>query len=156
MKKDIEQAQGEFQDMLDSLLQDGAGCMVMDGDEIVTSFYLVSFEVLKAVPFFSRSTGKVLRFTFWCWFQEVHFEVGMQRLHLIHAKQVEWLNDRNLHLKTDDYTFLISALDPPEVDQIGNDVYNEWLAFQRVNPWLDKVTVEQREEFLDMVRRVTS
>jgi len=152
MKKDIEQAQSEFQTKLDTLLKDGAECMVKDGDEVVTSFYLASFEVLKVVPFFSRSTGEVMRFTFWCWFQEVHFEAGMQRSHLIHAKQIEWLNDRNLQLKTDDYTFLISALDPPDVDPIGNDIYEEWLAFQTANPWLDKITAEQKEEFLDMVR----
>jgi len=156
MKKDIEHTQREFQDKLDALLKDGAGCMVSDGDDIVTSFYLASFEALKAVPFFSRSTGKVLRFTFWCWMQEVHFEAGMQRSHLIHAKQVEWLNDRNLQLKTDDYTFLISALDPPEIDLIGNDVYDEWREFQEANPWLEKVTTEQREDFLDMVKRATS
>ena len=117
---------------------------------------MASFEVLKAVPFFSRSTGKVLRFTFWCWSQEVHFEAGMQRSHLIHAKQVEWWNDRNLQLKTDDYTFLISALDPPEVDRIGNEVYDEWRGFQAANPWLDKITAEQREEFRAMVRRAPS
>ena len=154
MKKDIEQAQREFQTKLDSLLKDGAGCMVMDGDEVVTSFYLASFEVLKTVPFFSRSTGKVLRFTFWCWMQEVHFEAGMQRSHLIHAKQIEWLNDRNLQLKTNDYIFLISALDLPEVDPVGNEVYDEWRGFQAANPWLDKITADQREEFMDMVRRV--
>lgn len=153
MKNDIEQAQLEFQTKLDALLKDGAGCMVLDGDEVVTSFYLASFEVLKAVPFFSRSTGEMLRFTFWCWMQEVHFEAGMQRSHLIHTKQVKWLNDRNLELKTDDYTFLISALDPPEVDPVGNEVYDEWRDFQAANPWLDKITAEQREEFLDMVRR---
>jgi len=153
MNKDIEQAQSEFQTKLDALLKDGAGCMVLDGDEVVTSFYLASFEVLKAVPFFSRSTGKVLRFTFWCWMQEVHFEAGMQRSHLIHAKQVNWLNDRNLQLKTDDYTILISALDPPEVDPIGNEVYDEWRGFQAANPWLDKITAEQREEYLEIVRR---
>jgi len=156
MKNDIEQAQSEFQTKLDALLKDGAGCMVLDGDYVVTSFYLASFEVLKTVPFFSRSTGKALRFTFWCWFQEVHFEAGMQRSHLMHAKQVEWVNDRNLQLKTDDYTFLISALDPPEVDPIGNDVYDEWRRFQTANHWLDKITTEQREEFLRMVNRVVS
>ena len=153
MKENIEQARGEFQSRLDALLKDGAGCMVLDGDEVVMSFYLASFEALKAVPFFSRSTGDVLRFTFWCWMQEVYFEAGMQRSHLIHAKQVEWLNNRNLQLKTDNYTILISALDPPEVDPVGNEVYDEWCAFQEANPWLDKVTAEQREELLDMVRR---
>ena len=156
MKENIEQAQREFQNRLDALLKDGAGCMVSDGDEVVTSFYLASFEVLKAVPFFSRSTGDVLRFTFWCWFQEVHFEAGMQRSHLIHAKQVEWLNDRNLHLKTDDYTFLISAIDPPEVDPVGNDVYDEWRGFQAANTWLEQITAELREQFTDMVKRAAS
>ena len=156
MKMDIEQAQRELQDKLDTLLKDGAGCMILDGNEIVTSFYLASIEVLKAVPFFSRSTGEVLRFTFWCWMQEIHFEAGMQRSHLLHARQVEWFNDRNLQLKTDDYSFLISALDLPEVDPIGNDVYNEWRIFQEANPWLEKVTMEQREEFLDMIKRAVS
>jgi len=153
MNKDIEQAQSEFQIKLDELLKDGAGCTVLDGGEVVTSFYLASFEVLKAVPFFSRSTGKVLRFTFWCWCQEIHFEAGMQRSHLMHAKRIEWLNDRNLQVKTNDYTFLISALDPQEVDPVGNDVYEEWRDFQAANPWLDKITAEQREEFMDMAKR---
>ena len=153
MKENIERASVEFQNKLDALLKDGAGCTVSDGNEVVTSFYLASFEVLKAVPFFSRSTGDVLRFTFWCWYQEVHFEVGMQRSHLMHAKQVEWLNDRNLRLKSDDYSFLISALDPQEVDPIGNDVYDEWRGYQAVNPWLEQITAEQREEFMDMAMR---
>ena len=156
MKNDIEQAQRELQDKLDALLKDGAECVVLDGSERVTSFYLASIEVLKAVPFFSRSTGKVLRFMFWCWIQEIHFEAGMQRSHLIYAKQVEWLNDSNLQLKTDDYSFLISVLDPPEVDPIGSRIYNEWHTFQKANPWLEKVRMEQREEFLDMVRREVS
>ena len=77
----------------------------------------------------------------------------MQRSHLMQAKQVEWLNDCNLLLKTDDYTFLISAIDPPEVDPVGNDVYDEWREFQAANPWLDKITAELREEFMDMVKR---
>ena len=153
---DIEQAQRELQDKLDTLLKDGAGCMIVDGNEIVTSFYLASLEVLKAVPFFSRSTGKVLRYTFWCWMQEIHFEAGMQRSHLFQARQVEWFNDRNLQLKTEEYNFLISALDPPDVDPIGNDVYIEWRIFQDANSWLENVTMEQREEFLDMIKRADS
>ena len=156
MNKDIEQARLEFQTKLDALLKDGAGCLVSDDDEVVTSFYLASFEVLKAVPFFSRATGEVLRFTFWCWFQEVHFEAGMQRSHLIHAKRIEWLNDCNLKLKTDDYTFLISAIDPPDVDPVGNDVYDEWRGFQAANSWLEQITAEQRVQFMDMVRRSVS
>jgi len=73
----------------------------------------------------------------------------------MHAKRIEWLNDRNLQVKTNDYTFLISALDPQEVDPVGNDVYDEWRKFQAANSWLEKITAEQREEFLDMARRAT-
>ena len=80
----------------------------------------------------------------------------MQRSHLFQARQVEWFNDRNLQLKTEEYNFLISALDPPDVDPIGNDVYIEWRIFQDANSWLENVTMEQREEFLDMIKRADS
>ena len=98
MKEKIIQAQEELQTRIDKFLADGAECRIVDGQELVTSFYLVSFEVMKAVPFFSRRTGKVMRFTFWCWFQEVHFEVGMNKSHLILVKELELLNDRNLKI----------------------------------------------------------
>ncbi|MDP8237867.1 MAG: hypothetical protein P9X24_02145 [Candidatus Hatepunaea meridiana] len=156
MKEEIIKAQEEFQIRTNKLLQDGAECRIMDGKELVTSFYLASFEVLKAVPFISRSTGKVLRFTYWCWFQEVHFEAGMNRSHLVIIKDVEWLNDRNLQIVTDDYRILICVIDPPEVDPDANEVYKEWKAFQKTNPWLSEITDQQREEFLDMVRRAIS
>jgi len=156
MKEKILQAQEEFQSRIDNFLADGAECRIMDGQELVTSFYLASFEVLSAVPFFSRSTGKVLRFTFWCWFQEVHFEAGMNKSHLILVKELEWLNDRNLQIVTDDYKMLISAIDPPEVDPDANTVYAEWKSFQKANPWLNDITDQQRVEFLDMVKRAVS
>ena len=156
MKEEILQAQEEFQNRIDNLLADGAECRIMDGQELVTSFYLASFEVLSAVPFFLRSTGKVLRFTFWCWFQEVHFEAGMNKSHLILVKELEWLNDRNLEITTDDYKILISAIDPPEVDPDANNVYEEWQVFQKTNTWLNDITDQQRVEFLDMVKRAVS
>ncbi len=156
MKEEILQAQEEFQNRINKLLVDGAECRIMDGQELVTSFYLASFEVLSAVPYFSRTTGNVLRFTFWCWFQEVHFEAGMNKSHLILVKELEWLNDRNLEIITDDYRILISAIDPPEVDPDANAVYEEWKLFQRANPWLNDITDQQRVEFLDMVKRAVS
>ena len=156
MKENILQAQEEFQTRTNKLLQDGAECRIMDGKEFVTSFYLASFEVLKAVPFFSRATGKVLRFTYWCWFQEVHFEAGMNRSHLICVKDIGWLNDRNLQIITDNYRVLICAIDPPNVDLDTNKVYKEWKAFQKANPWLIEITDQQREEFMDMARRSMS
>jgi len=156
MKEEILQAQEEFQNRMNNLLTDCAECRIMDGQELVTSFYLASFKVLKAVPFFSRSTGKVLRFTFWCWFQEVHFEAGMNKSHLILVKELNWLNDRNLEITTDDYNMLISAIDPPEVDPDANNVYKEWKVFQKANLWLNDITDQQRVEFLDMVKRAVS
>ncbi|MBC8466174.1 hypothetical protein H8D57_04020 [bacterium] len=141
---------------MDKLLLDGAECRIMDGKEFVTSFYLASFEILKAVPFFSRSTGKVLRFTYWCWFQELHFEGGMNRSHLILIRNIEYLNYRNLQIVTDEYKILISAIDPLEVDPDANTVYEEWTSFQTANPWLVKITNRQREEFTEMVERSIS
>ena len=156
MKEEILQAQDELQTRMNLLLQDGAECRIMDGQELVTSFYMASFEVLSAVPFFSRATGKVLRFSFWCWFQEVHFEAGMNKSHLILFKELNWLNERNLEIVTEDYTILISAIDPPEVDPDANAVYEEWYSFQETNPWLNDITDQQRAEFLEMVKRAIS
>ncbi len=156
MKKEIIKAEKELQARMDKLLLDGAECRIMDGKEFVTSLYLASFEVLKAVPYFSRSTGKVLRFAYWCWFQELHFEGGMNRSHLIQVKDIEWLNDRNLQIVTDDYKILISAIDPPEVDPDANAAFIEWKLFQETNPWLNEIADRQREEFTEMVRRSTS
>ncbi len=156
MKETIKQEQEGLQTRLDVLLQNGAECRIMDGKEFVTSFYLATFQVLKAVPFISRETGEVLRFTYWCWFQEVHFEAGMNRSHLLLIKDLEWLNDRNLNIETDDYRILISAIDPPEVDPIANKAFKEWDAFQKVNPWLIEITNQQRDEFLGMVTRAIS
>ena len=146
----------ELQTRINKLLADGAECRIKDGQELVTSFYLGSFEVLQAVPFFSRKTGKVLRFTYWCWSQEVHFEAGMNKSHLILVNELNWLNDRNLEIITEDHTILISAIDPPEVDPGANVVYQEWKSFQEANPWLNDITDQQRDEFLDMVKREVS
>jgi len=156
MKEEITQAQAELQTRMNKLIQEGAECRIMDGQELVTSFYLASFDVLQTVPFFSRKTGKVLRFTFWCWFQEVHFEAGMNMSHLILINELNWLNDRNLKITTDDYRILISAIDPPEVDPDARSIYDEWKSFQDANPWLHEITNQQRDEFLDMVKRAIS
>ena len=156
MKEEIIQAQEELQTQLNKLLQDGAECRIMDGQEFVTSFYLASFEVLQAVPFFSRKTGKALRFSYWCWFQELHFEAGMNKSHLILTMELNWINDRNLEVTTDDYRILISTIDPPEVDPGANSIYDEWKSFQVSNPWLEEISNQQREEFLDMVKRAVS
>ncbi len=156
MKEEILQAQEELKNRMNKLLLDGAECRIIDGQELVTSFYLVSFEVLQAVPFFSRKSGKVLRFTFWCWFQEVHFEAGMNKSHLIQVKELNWINDRNLEIVTEDYRILISAIDPPEIDPEANSIYEEWKSFQDANPWLEEITNQQRAEFQDIVKRVVS
>jgi len=156
LKEEIIQVQEELQNRMNKLLQDGAECRILDGEELVTSFYMASFEVLQAVPFFSRSTGKVLRFAFWCWFQEVHFEAAMNKSHLILVNELNWLNARNLEIITEDYRILISAIDPPEIDPEANSISDEWKSFQDANPWLKKITNQQREELLDMVKRAVS
>ncbi len=156
MRVDVLQVQEKIQTQVNMLLADGAECRIMDGKELVTSFYLASFEVLKSVPFFSRSTGKVLRFTYWCWFQEIHFEIGMNRSHLILVKELDWLNDRNLQIVTDEHKILISSIDPPEVDSEANAVNEEWKVFQKATNWLSEITNQQRAEFLDMVKRAIS
>jgi len=156
VKEKIRQAQEELQTRIDKFLTDCTKCRITDGKELVTSFYLASFEVLKAVPFFSRKTGRVLRFNYWCWFQEVHFEAGMNRSHLILIKESEWLNERNIEIITDGYKILISAIDPPEVDLDANEVFKEWKSFQEANPWLNEITNQLREEFQDMVKRAIS
>lgn len=156
MKEEIIQAPQKLQKRIDKFLTDGAECRIMDGNELVTSFYLASFEVLKAVPFFSRVTGKVQRFIYWCWFQEIHFEAGMNRSHLIQVNKIELLNDRNFQIITDDYRILISAIDPSEVDPVAYVVFKEWKEFQEANPWLSKISSKQREEFLVMLKRAVT
>ncbi|MBC8465773.1 hypothetical protein H8D57_01990 [bacterium] len=143
MKEEIIQAQEELQNRLNKLLLVGAECRIIDGQELVTSFYIASFEVLQAVPFFSRSTGKVLRFTFWCWFQEVHFEAGMNKSHLILVKGLNWLNARNLEIITEDYRIQINAIDPPEIDPEAISIYDEWRSFQEANPWLEESQISK-------------
>jgi len=86
----------------------------------------------------------------------VHFEAGVQRSHLAHIKQVAWLNERNLSLETDDHALLISALDPPEVDERGNAVWQEWKEFQSANLWLEQVKANLRTEYKDIVARVAN
>ena len=98
-------------------------------------------------------TGELTNLSWWCLLREIHFEGGMQRSHLLHVKKFEWLNDRNLRLKTDHHTILISALDPPEVDPQGAAVWAEWQTFKRDNPWLEKVAAEIRDDHLKTARR---
>ena len=143
----------ELQARLDALLNDGAECLVKDGEIIVASFYIDGFEILLPQPFFDRQTGALNSVTWWCWFREFHFEGGMQRSHLIHLEVWEWLNERNLKLKTDDHELLIGALDPPDVDPQGNAIWEEWQKFKQANPWLEDVAADIRGDFLQTAKR---
>ena len=91
--------------------------------------------------------------SWWCLLREIHFEGGMQRSHLLHVKSFEWLNDRNLRLKTDMHSLLISALDPPEIDPQGDAVWRKWQAFKQANLWLAEVAEEIRDDHLETARR---
>ena len=149
----FESERRELQALLDTLLKDGAECLVKDEGTIVTSFYIDGFELLLPQPFFDRQTGALTSVTWWCWFREIHFEGGMQRSHLIHVRVWEWLNDRNLNLKTDDHELLIGSLDPPEVDPQGNAIWEEWQKFKQANLWLEDVATDLRRDFLQTTRR---
>jgi hypothetical protein len=153
LKDRFEAERVKLQTRLDVLLKDGAECLVKDGDQIVTHFFVDGVEVLLAQPFFDRLTGKLVGLTWWCWLREVHFEAAMQRSHLLHAKTWEWLNDQNISIQTDDYSLLISALDPPEVDERGNVVWQEWQEFKRNNLWLEKAADEIRMGFIETAKR---
>lgn len=143
----------DLQTRLDALLKDGTECLVKDGESIITHFYVDGVEALLPQPYFDRQTGKLATLTWWCWLREVHFEAAMQRSHLLHAKSLEWLNERNLNVQTEDHLVLISALDPPEVDERGNAVRQEWEEFKRDNSWLEVAAGEIREEFIETVKR---
>jgi len=152
LKEQFETEQVALQAQLDALLKDGAECLVKDGESIVTHFYVDGVEALLPQPYFDRQTGKLTMLTWWCWLREVHFEAAMQRSHLFHAKKWELHNDRNVSILTDDQTLLISALDPPEVDERGNAVWQEWLKFKRDNPWLKEAVAELRETYMNIAK----
>jgi hypothetical protein len=149
----LESEQAVIQARLNALLKDGAACLVKDGDLIVTSFYLDTLEVLLPQPFFNRQSGELSKVTWWCCFREIHFEDAMQRSHLMHVTKFDWINERNLSAVTDDFTHLISAIDPAEVDPEGNAVWCEWIAFRRENPWLVEVAAEISSEYQETARR---
>lgn len=65
----------------------------------------------------------------------------------------EWINDRNLKIKTDDHELLIGSLDPPDVDPRGNAVWVEWQSFKQANPWLKVVVADLRGDFLQTAKR---
>lgn len=153
LRTQFESEQVALQAHLDAFLAGGAECLVKDGESIITHFYVDGVEALLPQPYFDRQTGKFSMLTWWCWLREVHFESAMQRSHLFHAKKWEWLNDRNLNIQSDDHTLLISALDPPEVDEGGNAVWQEWQVFKRDNTWLVEVAAEIRKGFIETARR---
>lgn len=143
----------DLQTQLDALLNDGAECLVKDGESIVTHFYVDGVETLLPQPFFDRLTGELVGVTWWCWLREVHFEAAMQRFHLLHAKRWEWLNEHNLNVQTEDHLLLISALEPPEIDERGNAVWQEWREFKRDNPWLVEAADKIRVGFMETAKR---
>jgi len=149
----LEENRAALQTRLDRLLKDGAACLVKDQETTVTSFYLDAFEILLPQPFFDRHTGELRIVTWWCCLREIHFEDGMQRSHLMHVTEFDWIDDRNLLAMTDDFIHLISSLDPSEVDPEGGAIWSEWQAFRLSNPWLTEVVAEIRSEYFETARR---
>ena len=157
MQNQIERARIDFQRKMDDLKKNGAVCHVEDErGESVTLFYLASFEVFKAIPFFNRTTGKIEGYSYWVFFMPVHFENGMQYAHLFRMRKVHWYDDRNVAMINEDgWKHLISAIDPPEVDPVSNEVFAEWRAYLKTNPKVAELAGFRRREYWDIMLRMS-
>ena len=135
MQEQIEKAQQDLQSKMDAIVSGGAGCFIADEfGKRVTELFIASFEVFRAVPFFDRVTGAILRFDYWVFFQEFYFNNGMQYSHLAHMKAVNWLNDDNVTMTRDDgWVFHISKYDPPELDPEPHRQLQNWQKYFQDN-----------------------
>ena len=157
MQEQIEQARIDFQRKMNALNENSAACQVEDErDETVTRFYLAIFEVFKAIPFFNRDTGEIQSYSYWVFFMPVHFENGMQYAHLFLMRNVHWFNDRNVEMVNEDgWKHLFCAIDPPEVDQVGNEVFDEWRAYLKANPKIEELAEFKRQEYWNIMQRMS-
>jgi len=152
MLEQIERAKTDLQSKMDAMITAGAGCFIADekGDR-VASILISSFEVFKAVPFFDRSTGEIIHFDYWIFFQEFYFNNGMQYSHLARMKKVEWLNDDNVEMTREDgWVFYISKFDSPELDPEPHRQLQNWQKYYQDNR-LEEVAADLRTEFFKMM-----
>jgi hypothetical protein len=152
MQEEIEKAKMDLQSKMEAIITAGAGCFITDEyGKRVTSIFISAFEVFRAVPFFDRSSGAIIHFDFWVFFQEFYFNNGMQYSHLARMKKVEWLNDDNVIMTRDDgWVFYISQFDPPEIDPEPHRQLQNWRKYYQDNN-LEEIRTAIRNEFYRMM-----
>jgi hypothetical protein len=151
-QEQINKAQQDLQAKIERLISGGAGCIVVDENgDFVTELLLSSFEVFKAIPFFDRTTGKIVRYDFWVFFQEFYFDQGMQYSHLIRMNKVDWIHeDYVVMVNADGWTYHISIFDLKEVDPRPHELLKNWQRYYQDNG-LAKAAAKLRSEYYEMM-----
>jgi|GEM_PF-1031037 len=151
-QEQIENAQRDLQVKMAHLISSGAGCIVVDeAGDFVTELFLSSFEVFRAVPFFDRINGEIMRYDFWIFFQEFYFDQGMQYSHLIRMNKVEWIHeDYVVMVSAEGWSYHISMFEAKEVDPRPHELLENWRRYYRDNN-LAETAAKLRSEYFKMM-----
>ncbi len=151
-QEQIEKAQQDLQLKMDRIISGGAGCLVVDEDgDLVTELFFASFEVFRAIPFFDRNTGEIMRYNFWVFFKEFYFDQGMQYSHLIQIKRVDWIHeDYVVMYGADGWLYHISRFDSREIDPISHELLASWQQYFQDNG-LEEAAAESHAEYFEMM-----
>jgi len=151
-QEQIEKAQQDLQVKMDRIISGGAGCTVVDETgEFVTELLLSSFEIFKAIPFFDRTTGEILRYDFFIFFQEFYFDQGMQYSHLARMKKVDWIHeDYVVMVGAEGWSYHISMFDEKEVDPRPHELLENWRRYYQDNE-LEEAAGKSRSEYYEMM-----
>ncbi|MBC8204109.1 MAG: hypothetical protein H8E87_01215 [FCB group bacterium] len=152
LQEQIEKVRLDLQSKMDWIISGGAGCLIVDeSGDFVTRLFLASFEVFKTIPFFDRTTGEIMRYDYWVFFQEFYFNNGMQYSHLARMKRVEWSNENNVVMTRDDgWVFIISRFDDRKLDPRPYELRANWLKYYQDNG-LEAVSAQVRVEYYQMM-----
>jgi len=151
-QEQIKKAQRDLQEKMDRIISGGAGCIVLDNaGDFVTKLFWASFEVCRAIPFFDRASGEIMRCDFWVFFQEFYFDQGMQYSHLIRINKVDWVHeDYVVMVSADGWTYHISLFDAKEVDPRPHELLENWRKYYQDNG-LVEAAVKLRAEYYAMM-----
>ena len=151
-QEQIEKAQQDLQSQMNRIITGGAGCIVVDEDgDLVTELFLASFEVYRAIPFFDRITGKIIRYNFWVFFQEFYFDQGMQYSHLVRIKQVDWIHgDYVVMVSIEGWSYHFSMFDAKEVNPRPHKLLENWRRYFQDNALMD-AAANLRSEYFEMM-----
>ena len=151
-QEQIEKAQQDLQVKMDRIISGGAGCTVVDeAGDFVTELFLSSFEVFKAIPFFDRTTGEIMCYDFWVFFQEFYFDQGMQYSHLIRMNKVDWIHDDYVVMvSAGGWSYHISLFDSKEVNSRPHELLENWRRYYQDNV-LAEAAAELRSEYYEMM-----